>query len=244
MAPTGVNCVVGLVFPQAGAALLNGLLLSYEAAFTERSRRPLHTAPSDPAALRSVVPGTAQATPPGARKICRMVIETWGHEQVPAPSMVTDLLRRHGPIVPPPDDATQTGSALSTNCPTVCGRWISRATSRLPVGAAPLTMLDDHSRLALATIACNRQDRHLHGPGVAARHSGAFGAHQFRQQAPWARPVPRSLSTLMLADCLAAQQPQQLPPADQRQQRFHLAPEGRGAARANHNLAHAQTMLR
>ncbi|WP_137749178.1 helix-turn-helix domain-containing protein, partial [Acidovorax sp. NB1] len=93
------------ISPKAGYALLKRFAAEAEAAFTERSRRPLHSPRQTPAALQSLVLELRRQHPAwGARKICRR-LKDLGHEQVPAPSTVTDLLRRHGLIALPPDDA-------------------------------------------------------------------------------------------------------------------------------------------
>lgn len=147
------------ISPKAGYALLKRFASEGEKAFTERSRRPLHSPRQTAEALQSAVLELRRQHPAwGARKICRR-LQDLGHEQVPAPSTVTGLLRRHG-LIAPADNETQ-------------GEW-QRFEHELPNGlwqmdfkgyfeaasgrCSPLTLLDDHSRFALATTACSKTD--------------------------------------------------------------------------------------
>ena len=137
------------ISPKAGYALLKRFAAEAEAAFTERSRRPRHSPRQTAEALQSAVLGLRKQHPAwGARKICRR-LQDLGHEQVPAPSTVTDLLRRHGLIAPADNDAQGEWQRFEHELPN--GLWqmdfkgyFETASGR----CSPLTLLDDHSRFA------------------------------------------------------------------------------------------------
>ncbi len=188
------------ISPKAGYALLKRFAAEAEAAFTERSRRPLHSPRQTPAALQSLVLELRRQHPAwGARKICRR-LKDLGHEQVPAPSTVTDLLRRHGLIALPPDDAHADWQRFEHELPN--GLWQMDFKGYFETAGGrctPLTMLDDHSRFALATTACSKTDictvqallqGILERYGLPARINSDNGA-------PWGSPsAPGHLSTL------------------------------------------------
>ena len=188
------------ISPKAGYALLKRFAAEAEAAFTERSRRPLHSPRQTTAALQSAVLELRRQHPAwGARKICRR-LKDLGHEQVPAPSTVTDLLLRHGLIALPPEDAHGDWQRFEHELPN--GLWQMDFKGYFETAGGrctPLTMLDDHSRFALATTACSKTDvctvqallqGILERYGLPARINSDNGA-------PWGSPsAPGHLSTL------------------------------------------------
>lgn len=185
---------------KAGYALLQRFAAEGGAAFTERSRRPVHSPRRTAPALQSLVLELRQQHPAwGARKICRRLRDL-GHEEVPAPSTVTDLLRRHGLIAPPPGDAHGDWQRFEHELPN--GLWQMDFKGYFETAAGrctPLTVLDDHSRFNLATAACSKTD----APTVQALLQGVFERYGLPARinsdngSPWGSPsAPGHLSAL------------------------------------------------
>ena len=135
---------------------LGGMPAEGREGLENRSRRPLSSPNRTPDEMEARVVAIRLAHPAwGGRKI-RRVLETQGCAAPPSASTITEILRRHGLLEASrrPCDALL-DSASSTPRRTICGRWTSRATSRLRQGRChPLTVLDDHSRYALELGAC------------------------------------------------------------------------------------------
>jgi transposase InsO family protein len=123
-----------------------------------RSRRPrsspARTAPEVEAAVLAV----RDAHPAwGARKICGRLVAL-GRQDVPAPSTVTEILRRHGRIAPAASAAAEPWQRFEQAAPN--DLWQMDFKGRFPTARGdchPLTILDDHSRFALAVEACANQ---------------------------------------------------------------------------------------
>jgi transposase InsO family protein len=123
-------------------------------ACTDRSRRP-HTSPArTPAAVERQVLALRQQHPAwGGRKLSA-VLRAQGETAVPAPSTITDILRRHGQLLPeqPQPHAWQRFTAPAPNA-----LWQMDFKGHVPAGSGrchPLTVLDDHSRFNLCLAAC------------------------------------------------------------------------------------------
>jgi transposase InsO family protein len=124
------------------------------AALADRRRRP-HTSPSrTPATVEAQVVALRQQHPAwGGRKL-RAVLRADGARPTPAPSTITDILRRHGLLTPerPQPHAWQRFTAPAPNA-----LWQMDFKGHVPAGTGrchPLTVLDDHSRFNLCLAAC------------------------------------------------------------------------------------------
>lgn len=134
--------------------------LQGSAGLAERSRRP-HRSPTRSA------PGLEQAVLKwreesgncwGGRKIARLLSGP-GLGPPPAPSTVTSILRRHG-LVPAPARPRAVGR-FERAAPNELWQMDFKGDFALASGRCyPLTVLDDHSRFALALQACANQRRH------------------------------------------------------------------------------------
>jgi transposase len=102
----------------------------------DRSRRPHHSPRRTSGAVEAEVlrirEGSNNAW--GGRKIARVLARS-GEVEVPAPSTITEILRRHGRIEQRASEHPGPSNASSANGPTSCGRWISRGTLRPHKGA-------------------------------------------------------------------------------------------------------------
>jgi transposase InsO family protein len=131
---------------QAGAA---GLL--------DRSRRPHRSPARTPPELEALIVNLRQAHPAwGGRKLSAWLQEAHGLANVPRPSTITEILRRHGQL----DSARPQPHAWRRfERPLPNQLWQMDFKGHLPLGQGggrlhPLTILDDHSRFAIGLEAC------------------------------------------------------------------------------------------
>lgn len=121
----------------------------------DRSRRP-HRSPrrSHPAVEQAVIGWRAQSRNCwGGRKIARL-LQNHGMEQVPAPSTISNILRRHGLIDPHEAARHRRWQSFERAQPNQL--WQMDFKGDFLIGGRrcyPLTVLDDHSRFALAVQA-------------------------------------------------------------------------------------------
>lgn len=119
----------------------------------DRSRRP-HTSPAQsPAAVEAAVLEVRERHPAwGARKIHAVLSDK--HSDVPCPSTIHAILRRHHRIVPPLGGSRATGR-FEREEPNQLWQMDFKGWSRLGNGMAlhPLTVIDDHSRYCLCIAA-------------------------------------------------------------------------------------------
>ena len=124
----------------------------------DRSRRPHHQPRRSPVSLEQVILGLRQRFPAwGGRKLAR-VMRNEGHSQIPSPSTITEILRRHGALhsadQPPPQNY------IRFEHPHPNDLWQMDFKGDFPLQRGrchPLTVLDDHSRFALCLAACRHE---------------------------------------------------------------------------------------
>lgn len=120
----------------------------------DRSRRPRCSPGRTPREVEALVLAMRAAHPAwGGRKLRHLLVAR-GIDVPPAPSTITEILRRHGRIKPPlrPARDWQRFEAAAPN-----DLWQMDFKGHLPAGARrchPLTVLDDHSRYSIALEAC------------------------------------------------------------------------------------------
>jgi transposase InsO family protein len=139
----------------AGEAVVGRADAAWADPLADRSRRP-HTSPNRTAADLEAVVVAARTQHPrwGGRKLHHWLLQQ-GHADVPAPSTITDILRRHGLLAAPPAPAPpwQHFEHAAPN-----DLWQLDVLGHRPLGTGgrvhPLTLLDDHSRFALMVVAC------------------------------------------------------------------------------------------
>jgi transposase InsO family protein len=124
----------------------------------DRSRRPLSSPGRTAAALEDAVLGAADAHPGwGGRKLKRWLKDQRGID-APAPSTITEILRRHGRLRPQASSASERYVRFEHAAPNV--QWQMDFKGHVPLCSGrthPLTILDDHSRFNLALSSCTAE---------------------------------------------------------------------------------------
>lgn len=175
--------------------------LSRGADLADRGRRP-HSSPSrTPEALAAHVLELRQRHPAwGGRKIARRLADL-GMENVPAPSTVTHILRRHGLIQTRP--AGQGGRYQRFEHPHPNALWQMDFKGDFALASGrcyPLTVLDDHARYNVVLTACSGQNLQQVQPVLihAFQRYGLPERINTDHGQPWGSPgaKPRGLSTL------------------------------------------------
>lgn len=114
-------------------------------------------------------------------------------EQIPAPSTITDILGRHGMLAASQTPGRQgPWERFERKAPNQLWQMDFKGEFRLNSGnwCYPLTIIDDHSRFAIATQACPNQRRQT----VKDHLQGAFGRYGLPEAilcdngAPWGSP--------------------------------------------------------
>jgi len=93
----------------------------------------------------------------GGRKI-KARLEALGHENIPSPSTITAILRRHGRIEPDEAQKHKPWQRFEHETPNRLWQMDFKGHFPLELGRChPLTVLDDHSRFALCLKACGNE---------------------------------------------------------------------------------------
>lgn len=124
----------------------------------ERSRRPKSTPVITPEEMeRAVVRVRKRHCSWGGRKICKR-LKDLGWQGVPAPSTITDILKRKGLLDPRESGKHQAWQRFEAEAPN--DLWQMDFKGHVPVADGrchPLTVLDDHSRYSLGIQACSNE---------------------------------------------------------------------------------------
>ncbi len=138
-------------------------LSRYEAEGSEglrdRSRRPYHSPSRTPEVLeRAVLKVRKRHETWGGRKIQRVLVRR-RHEGVPAPSTITDILRRHGWLDPQESAKHGPWKRFERDAPNRLWQMDFKGHFVLGNGQRchPLTVVDDHSRFAVGLQACGNE---------------------------------------------------------------------------------------
>lgn len=137
----------------------------------ERSRRPHHSPEQTGKTLEQLIIALrGKHSDWGGRKLHRRLCDL-GHRDVPAPSTITDILRRHGLL--DPATAGQVRDYQRFEHPYPNGLWQMDFKGHFALDHGrchPLTVLDDHSRFNLALRACGNEQ----GITVQTELTGTF----------------------------------------------------------------------
>lgn len=155
----GVNrrelCRRFAISPTTGYELLRRYRQEGEAGLANRSRRPQRSPGRTPAAMEARVLSLRDTHPLwGGRKIARRLRDL-GDDGVPSASTVTEVLRRHERLDPAASAARELPQRFERAMPNEL--WQMDFKGHFPLASGrchPLTVLDDHSRYALAIRAC------------------------------------------------------------------------------------------
>ena len=178
--------------PKAAYALLARYGQEGEAAFVERSRRPHGSPGKTSAAMESALVALRQAHPAwGGRKLARRLSEM-GHADVPSPSTVTAILRRHGLVSAQASEAAQHWQRFEHEAPNSLWQIDFKGYFETAAGRChPMTLLDDHSRFNLTLHACRRPDTaHVRAQLVSVfEHYGLPHRINADNGSPWGTPA-------------------------------------------------------
>jgi len=159
------------VSPDRGYVWLGRYVRAGREGLEDRSRRPLTSPARSASETEAQVLAVREAQPAwGGRKI-RRVLQNEGLAKAPAASTITQILRRHGKL-----DGPRTGQArefvrFEHAHPNELWQMDFKGHFAMEQGRChPLTVLDDHSRYALALQACANEQ----AATVRERLSGVF----------------------------------------------------------------------
>lgn len=143
------------VSPRTGYKWLERYGLEGETGLEDRSRRPQHSPECTPPAMEAaVLEVRAQHPAWGGRKIRRW-LQDQGHPRVPAASTITAILHRHGQIDLDEGAKHRPWQRFEHPVPNALWQMDFKGHFALAQGRChPLTILDDHSRFAVALEAC------------------------------------------------------------------------------------------
>jgi transposase InsO family protein len=124
----------------------------------DRSRCPHNQPRRSPESVEAVVLGLRQRYPDwGGRKLAR-VMRNEGYCQIPSPSTITEILRRHGVLHTEGQPGVK--NYIRFEHPNPNDLWQMDFKGDFPISRGrchPLTVLDDHSRFSLCLAACRNE---------------------------------------------------------------------------------------
>lgn len=130
------------------------------AGLKDRSRRPHNSPNQTPPEMEQKVLDLRDKRGWGGRKIKRR-LEDLGVDNVPPPSTITEILRRHGRIDPEESRKREPWKRFEADAPNELVQMDFKGHFPLENGVRchPLTILDDHSRFCLGLRACADEQR-------------------------------------------------------------------------------------
>ena len=151
------------------------------------SRRPRYSPRQTPATVEGLVVGLRREHPAwGARKLRRR-LQDLGHRELPATSTITDILHRHGLILPASSQAAQPFQRFERAAPNQLWQVDFKGHFALGYGRChPLCALDDHSRYNVLLAACADQQAQT----VQAQLTEAFRRHGLPDGVLWDNGSP------------------------------------------------------
>jgi transposase InsO family protein len=140
---------------QTGFAYIQRYRAEGEAGLAERSRRPLSSPLQCPQALEARILALRTEHPRwGGRKLARRLHDL-GVADVPSPSTVTEVLRRHGQLDLQEADKHRAFKRFEHTAPNELWQMDFKGHVAMDAGRChPLTVLDDHSRFSVGLLAC------------------------------------------------------------------------------------------
>jgi transposase InsO family protein len=128
----------------------------------DHSRRPHHSPSRTAAEMEEIVTKLRQKHPAwGGRKLEKRLLDL-GQVGVPSPSTITAILQRHQLLDPKESAKHQAFLRFERPAPNELWQMDFKGEFKLPQGRCyPLTILDDHSRFAVALQACARNTRNI-----------------------------------------------------------------------------------
>ena len=162
-----------------------------DAGLADRSRRPHNSPRRTSAAVEAKIVALRRKHPCwGGRKLRRRLVEL-GEADIPHPSTITEILRRHGLIDEDASVQHRAFQRFERQSPNELWQMDFKGHFETNAGRChPLTVLDDHSRFALAIRACADEGRQT----VQGALTGVFRRYGLPERMltdngpPWAEP--------------------------------------------------------
>lgn len=130
------------------------------AGLADRSRRPHHSPSKTSAEIEKLVLELRRQHPAWGGRTLAQRLRDLGHRYLPSPSTITAILRRHQLLDPQESDKHRAFQRFERAAPNELWQMDFKGEFPLVQGRCyPLTILDDHSRFALAVQACARNTR-------------------------------------------------------------------------------------
>jgi transposase InsO family protein len=136
--------------------------LAGESGLQDRSRRPHRSPAQTPQEMEQMIIALRAKHPAwGGRKLRARALEL-GHLKLPSPSTITAILKRHHLLDPAESTKHQAFRRYEKAAPNELWQMDFKGEFKLPQGRCyPLTILDDHSRFALALQACAKNNSNI-----------------------------------------------------------------------------------
>jgi transposase InsO family protein len=238
------------ISPTTGYKWLGRYLDQGQRGLQDRSRRPLSSPHRTPATLERKVLEIRDRHGWGGRKIER-VLEGQGEKDVPPPSTITEILRRHQRLSPEESAKHRPWQRFEAEAPNELWQMDFKGHFEMADGTRchPLTVLDDHSRFCLGLRACGDERRST----VKGQLTSIFRCYGLPEclltdnGAPWGNPEHRRRLTrlgvwLLQLGLTLSRSGYYHPETIGKDERFHRTLSDEILARqVIHNLAHAQT---
>jgi transposase InsO family protein len=143
------------ISPTTGYKLLTRYESEGDAGLANRSRRPQRSPRRTPAPIEADVVALRDAHPAWGGRTLRARLQALGYAAVPAASTITAIVRRHGRAVGTLQAPARPWRRFEAAHPNALWQMDFKGHFALGQGRChPLTVLDDHSRFALALRAC------------------------------------------------------------------------------------------
>jgi transposase InsO family protein len=132
------------------------------AGLVDQSRRPQHSPNRTTPEMETTITSLRQQHPAwGGRKLQQRLLDL-GHRDLPAPSTITNILARHELLDAQESPKHRAFQRFEHAAPNDLWQMDFKGDFALPQGRCyPLTMIDDHSRFAVALQACARNTKDL-----------------------------------------------------------------------------------
>jgi len=133
-----------------------------QAGLTDRSRRPLNSPVRTAEAMESSITALRHKHPAwGARKLRQRLLDL-GHTALPSPSTITAILERHQLLDAKESPKHKAFTRFERSAPNELWQMDFKGDFALPHGRCyPLTIVDDHSRFAVALHACAKNTKNI-----------------------------------------------------------------------------------
>jgi transposase InsO family protein len=238
------------ISPTTGYKWLRRYLAEGEPGLKDRTRRPLNSPHRTPAAVEQKVLEVRNQHGWGARKIKR-VLEEQGQKDIPPPSTITEILRRHECLSPEESAKHRPWQRFEAERPNDLWQMDFKGHFAMANGMRchPLTVLDDRSRFCLGLRACSNE----RGSTVKPRLTDIFRCYGLPERlltdngGPWGNPEHRRRLTrlgvwLVRLGVTVLHSGYYHPQTIGKDERFHRTLSDEILARqVIHDLAHAQS---